>query len=766
MGGTLRVLIVEESARDAQVLVHALARGGTAPTSRRVSTPDGLRAALADGTWDVVLCDPATPGLDALSALALVNQTQRNTPFIVVNGTIGEDAAVALMRAGAHDCVRKDDGARLVPAVRRELCEAATRRRRGRDQQALAERERTLQAMLASIGDTMSMMDRELTILWANDVAKGAFGADMVGRKCYEAYHGRTEPCDPQPCICVQALADGRVHEHETSVVGADGHTLHSHCTANVALRDDQGNPCAVTEISRDITQRKQVENRLRLLATAVEQAGDAVAITDTEGTIDYVNPAFGRITGYTPSEVVGQNIGLLRSERHHGALERQIREALGAGRTWTGRLTHRKKDGTHYEADATVSPVRDQTGVVTHYVLVQRDATRQHDLEEQLRQSQKMEAVGQLAGGVAHDFNNIVTGILGLTDLLAEQLDDRAEALQDLAEIQKLGERAAKLTHQLMAFSRRQPLEPRALDLNELVSDSSVMLRRLIGEDVAFTAPAAPELGHVHADPGQIEQVLMNLVLNARDAMPDGGTLEIQTADVMLGREMNGDHVWVEPGPYVMLAVTDTGCGMEKDTCRRVFEPFFTTKEAGRGTGLGLATVYGIVRQHHGYIHASSKVGHGTTFRVYLPRADAPLGEPARTVLGQSRANGTETILVVEDDDPLRALVGRILEAWGYRVLLAASADEAETFFSGDDSGIRLLLTDIVMPGRSGRDLYRCLSERFPSLKVVFMSGYTQRVALTGDLSPSGGDYIGKPFTPEALARQVREALDRPRPV
>ncbi len=389
-----------------------------------------------------------------------------------------------------------------------------------------------------------------------------------------------------------------------------------------------------------------------------------------------------------------------------------------------------------------------------------QRDVTEQRHLEEQFRQSQKMEAVGQLAGGIAHDFNNLLTAILGNTQLLLRELPPGDAKRGDVEEIRKASERAASLTRQLLAYSRRQMLQPEVLDLNGVVAEMDKMLRRLIGEHIALVTVLAPDLGRVRADPNQLEQVIVNLAVNARDAMPDGGKLTIETANVDLDETYAQTHLGSVPGPYAMLAVTDSGVGMDAGVRAHLFEPFFTTKEVGRGTGLGLATVYGIVKQSGGYISVYSEVGRGSSFKIYLPRIATPSGTPASPHRGRP-ARGTETVLVVEDEPAVLTLSRRALEAQGYIVLTASDAAAALRVVERHGGTIHLLVTDVVMPGKSGRELADKLAAQRPGIRVLYMSGYPGDAVVAHGSLPAGSAFLQKPFSPDSLARKVRDVLD-----
>ena len=528
-------------------------------------------------------------------------------------------------------------------------------------------------------------------------------------------------------------------------------------------LRRPDGTIYGIMSILMDVTERKAAEESQARLTMAVEQAGESIVVTDTRGTIQYVNPAFERITGYDLVEVIGQNPRILKSGRQDPAFYRNLWQTLRRGEVWRGTFLNRRKDATLYEEDAVISPVRDPSGQVVNYVAVKRDVTDVRRMEEQLRQSQKMEAVGRLAGGVAHDFNNLLTAISGYSDLLLHRLPEYSTLRRDVEEIRKAGDRAAALTHQLLAFSRRQVLQPKVLDLNAVVTNMGQMLRRLVGENVELSTDLSPSLSRVKADPGQIEQVIVNLAINARDAMPDGGRITIATADADLSPAYAVAHPEVRPGPHVLLSVADTGHGMDDETQAHLFEPFFTTKERGKGTGLGLATVYGIVQQSGGHIRVNSAADSGSTFLIYLPRVDAPEDDSQGEVRPPlpRPSPGTETVLLAEDEEGVRRFAREILSGNGYKVLEAGNGREALLLSEAHRGEIHLLLTDVVMPKMSGRELTERIRPLRPDLRILYMSGYIDDAILRHDVLEDGIPFLQKPFTSEGLARKVREVLD-----
>jgi two-component system cell cycle sensor histidine kinase/response regulator CckA len=514
--------------------------------------------------------------------------------------------------------------------------------------------------------------------------------------------------------------------------------------------------------IKLDITERKRAGERICRLAQAVENSAELIAIGDPDGRISFANQALLQATGYEEREIVGEFLGETLISRHNPpGLDEEIRVRTISAGGWRGECLHRRKDDTDFPIYLSTGQIKDSEGLVIGIFGIAQDITDRKRLEEQLLVAQKMEAVGRLAGGVAHDFNNLLGVIVGYSDLVLDAFPADAPRRQQVEQIKKAGLRATSLTRQLLTFSRKQVCQPIVLDINALVSDFNKMLRRMVGEDIEFTTALQQGLGQVKADPGQIEQVIMNLVVNSRDAMPNGGKLIIETANVDLDEDYCLLHPSVQPGHYVMLAVSDTGSGMDAKTLTRIFEPFFTTKEEGKGTGLGLATVYGVVKQSEGHIWVYSELGKGTTFKIYFPRIDEPV-ESAATDRGEAGSlRGSETILLAEDSTLLRVLTCALLENNGYEVIAAENGMEAVKLAERCNRPIHLLLTDVVMPGMSGRELANRLAVKRPDMKVLYMSGYTNdAIGHHGVLEP-GIFFLEKPFSQEALTRKLREVLD-----
>lgn len=657
-----------------------------------------------------------------------------------------------------------------------------TARKRAQDELRASEAQK--KTVLDHIPASIALLDRDLRVLWANRTAAVSAGQrpdDMVGKPCHVFWADPALPC--RDCPAVVAIQTRK--ECQKTVHTPDGRVWDE---SAVPLLDDAGQVAAIVEIALDVTARTATDERLRALleesnqarqallgiledhdraeadlkrlATAIEQSADSIVVTDAQGAIQYVNPAFETVSGYRREEVLGQNPRLLRSGKQDAEFYRTMWATLVVGQPWQGRLVNRRKDGAPYVEDAVISPVVDAQGQIANYVAVKRDVSEQLRLAAQLQQAQKMDSIGRLAGGVAHDFNNMLTVILGHADMkLADpHLDPAIRA--SLEEIRGAANDSAALTRQLLAFARKQTIAPRRLDLNETVGRSLQMLRRLLGENVELGWRPNDAVLFVQADPAQIDQILVNLCVNARDAIVGTGRIDIETAAATLDAAFCAANPGAAAGDYVRLTVRDTGSGMDAETLAHVFEPFFTTKPTGAGTGLGLSTVYGIVKQNDGYIAVASRPGQGATFDVYLPRCAAPAKAPTAPPAPGPAVEGTSTVLLVDDEPAILAMTAQMLHSLGYAVRAARTPAEALRLAHEHPGPIHLLLSDVVMPGMNGRDLARTLGDLRPGLRVLFMSGYTNDVIATLGRLDGELPFLRKPFSRDELAAKIREVL------
>jgi two-component system cell cycle sensor histidine kinase/response regulator CckA len=509
---------------------------------------------------------------------------------------------------------------------------------------------------------------------------------------------------------------------------------------------------------------QKLAEDSSRKLSRAVAQSADTIMITNSDGIIEYVNPAFESLTGYSSEEAVGQTPGILTSGQQAPALYRELWETISVGNVFHNILVNRKKNGELYYLDESISAIRDAAGCITHFVSNGRDLTNRLHLEEQLLQAQKMDAVGRLAGGVAHDFNNLLTIITSYSELALDSAVPGTSTQIRLQEILSAARRAAELTRQLLAYSRNQPQALRVAELNPVVSAIVKTLHRLIGEDIDLTFVPGTGMGRIRLDPTQIEQILMNLAANARDAMPEGGQCSITTSNVRLDEEyVCHKNAIIPVGRYAVMTIADTGSGISPDHLPHIFEPFYTTKSSGQGTGLGLATVYGIVKQNHGFVWAYSEAGMGTVFKIYLPCVQERVATtklPDSTV--EAMPCGTETVLLVEDEDALRRATAEFLGLRGYTVLQAKDGSDALTVAASHGKAIELAVTDVVMPRLSGGQLAKELTMVRPGTRVLFVSGYAGQTILDHKVVDVENNFLQKPFTLRQLASKVRAVLDR----
>ncbi len=760
---TPTVLIVDDDDEGRVTLGWVLQAHGFAV--REAPTAAHALRSVREGP-DLVVLDVVLPDQNGFEVCRRIkaDPVTAATPVLMLSGRAVEpEDRVRGLDGGADAFLTKP----AEPAVLVAHARALLRVRRAEEE--LRRSEARWRAVAERAFDGVALAAADGTVLYASPSSLSILGyvpAELIGRNVLrELVHP-----DDRPTVW-----DGFVRQQSSpgSTVTATYRLRHKDGSwrwveiRRTNLLDDPDVGALVTNL-RDVTDQRAAQEAHALLACIVESSEDAIVSIDLGGHILTWNPAAERLFGYPAAEVVGRPVEVLTPPGHRADTRGTVERVRRGERIAPYEAVRVRKDGREVRVAVTASAVRSPDGRVIALAATYRDVTERarmeaalRESEERFRQAQKMEAVGRLAGGVAHDFNNLLTVINGFSELLAESLP-AGDPGRDLAgEVRRAGERAAGLTRQLLAFSRQQVLAPRVLDLNAVVTDLGRLLRRLLGEDVELATDLMPGLWPVRADPGQVEQVVVNLAVNARDAMPTGGRLTVGTRNVTLGEADTGGDPELRPGDYVLLSVSDTGVGMTDDVKARAFDPFFTTKEQGKGTGLGLATVHGIVRQTGGHVEVESEPGRGSTFRVYLPRTDGSAEAGTRGAGPGDLPRGTETVLVAEDEPAVRALTCRVLRGCGYAVLEAGGAGEAARAAGAHPGPIHLLVTDVVMPGVGGRQLAELLRADRPGLRVLYLSGYTDDAVVRHGVYHDRVHFLPKPFAPAELARKVREVLD-----
>jgi PAS domain S-box-containing protein len=762
MGKPIRVLLVEDNPNDAELVLRELRRAGFEPHWSRVDTEEAFLSNL-NRELDIILSDYQMPQFSGLRALELLQQQGLDTPFIIISGTIGEDVAVATMKGGANDYLLKDRLGRLGQSVTHALSESQMHRERQVMGVALKHAESRYRSIFENAIEGIYQSTPEGRFITANPAL-----ARILGYPSPEALIEQVSdiPRDlyvvPEQRQKLRKLLfeQGSVSGYESQIKRLDGQSIW--VSESVRVVTEAEGQFHYEGMIEDITERKRAEAALRAseerYRSLVEASSQVVWSTDAEGNVTNVTNIEG---------VLGEGFDLsgwkwvdtLHPEDRQYIIsnwEQCLRNATVVDIEY--RQMHR--DGSYHYWNSRGVPIYDDHQQVRGWIGMASDITERKLLEQQFIQAQKMEAIGRLAGGIAHDFNNLLTVIIGFSQLTLNSLQPDNPTYGHLKQIEKAGHSAASLTSQMLAFSRKQIMQAKVFNLNRVVTDLQKMLQRLIGEDVELLINLAEDLGQVKADPGQIEQIIVNLAVNARDAMPQGGKLIIETANMELDEGYARSHTNSQPGQYVMLAVSDTGSGMDKQTQERIFEPFFTTKEQGKGTGLGLSTVYGITKQSGGNIWVYSEPGKGTTFKIYLPLIADPDEGVGRFAHPVEVLRGSETILLVEDEDMIRRLAYQVLEMNGYRVLEAGNANQALELCRQYTDPIHLLVTDVVLPGLSGHGLAQQIALQGREMKVLYMSGYTEDTILHHGVLESGIPFLQKPFTPDALLRKVYEVL------
>jgi two-component system cell cycle sensor histidine kinase/response regulator CckA len=767
----LRVLILEDNPPDVELTTRELNKAGIEFHADVVDTEEAFIEKVQNNVYDLVLSDYHIPTWNGVEAFRELKKSGKDIPFIFVTGTLGDEAAVDLIKEGVADYVLKERLVRLPAAVRRALEEKKTRDERERAIRDLRDSEERVRLLLDSTAEAICGVDFQGNCTFTNSACLQILGYDsteeLLGKQMHSlSHHSRIDgtPYPAEECPIYKANQEGTgTHSDDEVFWRKDGSSFPAEYWSYPMLRN--GKAIGAVLIFVDLTKRKRAEGALQRSEARVHRLLESnligISTGDLSGKLIDANDAFLGLLGYARKDLLSGQMRweALTPPEYREANQLAVEQLSRTGVVSPCEKQFIRKDGIRVSVligAATLVAESGETEVISFVV----DISERKRLEQQLRQAQKMEAVGLLAGGIAHDFNNLLGVIIGYSEMFEERLDKNDPLRPKAEQIRRAGERAAGLTRQLLAFSRQQVLEPKVLDLNAVVAETLKMLRRLIGEDIELVMVPAANLGSVKADQGQIEQVIMNLAVNARDAMPQGGKLTISTSNLELDEVFVRLHPGIIPGPHVMLLVSDTGCGMSLETQAHIFEPFFTTKELGKGTGLGLSTVYGVVKQSGGYVSVYSEVGRGTAIRIYLPRIDESLTTGKPGAGGQEKMRGWETVLLVEDAQPLRELARELLEANGYVVLEAANGAAAIQLAEKHKEPIQLLLSDVVMPGMDGRKLAERMSRIHPESKVLYMSGYTDDAIVHHGVLSSGIALLQKPFTRESLTRKVREVL------
>jgi PAS domain S-box-containing protein len=778
---SLRLLHLEKYEGDAALALALLAEEGFSCQTTRVPTLDGFSIALEDGgPFDLILSDLSSV-VDGHGALALARNTQPGVPFIFLTGTGGAETVVEALKSGASDYVIKGRLSRLAPAVQRALAEARERAgkvagvvemvedvTKGKQaEEELRHSHELLRAVIAASPLATVLLDPEGRVIIWNAAAERIFGwreAEVLGHYLPSVPESkRREFADLRSRVMGGEFLAGveiRRRNKNGSVVEV---SLHAAPVFNA-----EGTVVAMMSVMADISERKRIEGELqeseRRFRAAFEDAAIGMCLTGPDGRFLTVNRVFGAMLGYTPEELTALDLFQVTYPEDRLKSRRWI-EGMLAGEPLPTQMEKRfvTREGAVVWGMVSKNLLRDGSGAPLYFVNQIQDITERKHLGLQLLHAQKMEAVGTLAGGIAHDFNNLLTAIVGYGTLLEMRIDPQDPLAGHVGKILATADRAAALTQSLLAFSRKRTIEPHPVDLNRLVQEVGELLRRVLREDIELRTNLHDDPVTGHADSGQVEQILINLATNARDAMPTGGLLEVTTAMVDIDESFVAAHSYGVPGRYALLAVADNGRGMDEPTRKRIFEPFYTTKDVGKGSGLGLAIVYGIVKQHQGFINCYSEPDRGTIFRIYLPAAEGAI-ESVPPALSAPPTGGAETILLAEDDPWVRSLTREVLERFGYTVIEAADGEEAVACLQQHGEKIDLALLDVIMPRRNGREALAAMREFRPGLPALFTSGYTADILQLPGLQSQEArtGFLSKPVAPAELLRAVRKLLDQ----
>ncbi len=748
----MKILIAEDNAFSRTLLKKTLVKAGY----------DAVVAENGDVAWEMLqqddpprlaLIDWIMPGLSGVELCRRIRELDDPVPIYVILLTAKTDKEDVLegFSAGADDFIKK-------PFDSGELLARIQVGRRLVEQQAL------MHCLIDSIPDPIYVKDNCGLYLGCNRAYADFVGTDPADiRGCTASEVLSEESAQRSHLEDLKVLASGKTIETEGWNVGSDGKKVY-HSTVKIPYLESSVGSSGMIGISRDLTRRMEMMQEMRRLAVAVEQSSEAIMITDVEGIILYVNTAFESTTGYSAQDAVGQKPNLINSGTHDDDYMARLWKTISAGKTWEGRLTNRKKDGNLYEVEAVIYPIRDDRGELVNYVAICRDITHEATIEKHLRQQQKMNAVGELAGGVSHDFNNILTAILGYVALCLNSVEEDSKVYKYLQEILKAGDRAAKLVSQILSFSRQEEQQFHSLRLQPIIEDSLSLVKTTAKNNISLETEIDPDCGSVSGDTTQLQQVIVNLCTNAVHALGKErpGTLKVILEQVVYKKKSPLEEAIDLPsGSYARIKVSDTGCGMSPEVQERIFDPYFTTKKSGEGTGFGLSIVHGIVRKHRGAITVESEEGEGTTFTLYFPLLTEPgTQESSKDESSVAAENGEGRVLFVDDDPAILSMGREILESYGYTVVTATNGHDALETFKLDPDGFTALVTDYSMPKMNGHELITQAIALRKDIRAILCSGYMEKVD-GEELSKLGhAAYLSKPLDWKALSRVIREGV------
>jgi len=757
----LRLLIIGDSEKDARLLLKELRKGGYNPVFKRVKAAQTLKSALSKEAWDVVVADYSLRRFSGLEALRLIKKNDYDLPVIIISNKGSEKAAVECIKAGAHDYIRRNRLFMLVNIIKHAMREVDLSRLEKKAEMELEESRELLENIFSNIHFLVAYMDTDFNFIRVNHAyAKhGRHDPDFfIGKNHFDLY-----PNEENEKIFRKVVETGEPYttferpfeypdQPERGVTYWDW-TLQP-------LKDERGKVDSLILSLVDVTSRKTAEMERIRLAAALENASEGVMITDKQAIIKYANPAFLRTCGYTKEELVGKSAYLLMGDKHDEEFYKPIRDVIRRGEVWRGKITRKKKDSTLYDVEMTLSPIPDSKGIVTHYVIIERDITDEIRLQQHLRQTQKMEALGTLAGGIAHDFNNILMPVIINTELALWEIPENSPVQSYLKLALEVADRGKDLVKQIISFSRPSKQKRRPIKIAPAIKESLDFLKATLPSSIKICPDIRAEESIVLADPVQIEQVLINLCNNAAYAMKEkGGMLKVSLDEVDMDSKTLARYPGLNSGACLQLTVSDSGCGIPQDIIEHIFNPFFTTKNPGEGTGLGLAIVHGIVESHGGAISLRSEVGKGTTFNVFLPRIEGEIRE--KEDLSWQIPKGEERILLVEDEESVLLSLQNVLKYLGYRITAVKDSREALRIFYDKPDSFDLVLTDQTMPDMLGSDLAKEVISIRPDMPVILCTGFSNEISRDEAIKIGIRDYVVKPINTRKIAQLIRRIFD-----